>query len=145
MHVTRCSRNPPPQKRDFRPSGKQDKVQNMKHIVLILALCGTSVLADAPVIEKVTASANGTNWRFDVTLSHGDTGWDDYADGWRILDMDGNELGTRVLAHPHVNEQPFTRSLSGVSIPEGTTQVQVEARDLVDGWSGTPITFDLPQ
>ena len=44
---------------------------------------------------------------------HPDTGWDDYADGWRVLDMDGNELGMRVLHHPHVDEQPFTRSLSG--------------------------------
>lgn len=60
------------------------------------------------------------------------------------MDMDGNEIGLRVLAHPHVNEQPFTRSLGGVQIPSGTTQVQIEARCIVDGWTGTPLTVTLP-
>jgi hypothetical protein len=41
----------------------------------------------------------------------------------------------RVLGHPHENEQPFTRSLSGVQIPNGTKQVQVQARDLPQGWN----------
>lgn len=117
----------------------------MKYVALSLALTATSVFADAPVIEKITASNSSNGWRFDVTLSHADTGWDDYADGWRVLDMDGKELGLRVLVHPHVNEQPFTRSLSRVVIPDGTTQVQIEARDLVGGWSGTPVPFDLPK
>jgi hypothetical protein len=49
-------------------------------------------------------------------LRHGDTGWDDYADGWRIETPAGEVLGTRVLHHPHVEEQPFTRSLGGVEI-----------------------------
>lgn len=100
-------------------------------------------LADPPRIDHVTAGHSAGSWRFDVTLSHPDTGWDHYADGWRVLDMQGNELGLRVLAHPHVTEQPFTRSLSGVNIPRGTTQVQIQARCLQDGW-GTPVTFTLP-
>lgn len=116
----------------------------MKHTLIIALLSAAPALADAPVVENVTAIELGGAWRFDVTLSHGDTGWDDYADGWRILDMDGKELGLRVLHHPHVNEQPFTRSLSGVKIAKGTSQVQIEARDNVGGWSGTPILFDLP-
>ena len=69
-----------------------------------------------------------------MTLLHGDTGWDDYADGWRVVAADGTELGLRVLHHPHVNEQPFTRSLSGVEIPDGMTTVYVEARTNTDGW-----------
>lgn len=107
-------------------------------------LLATSALADAPVVEQVTATQTGTTWRFDVTLSHPDTGWDHYADGWRILDKQGNELGLRVLHHPHVNEQPFTRSLANVTLPQGTTEVLIEARDNVDGWSGTPTPFILP-
>ncbi len=118
----------------------------MKNIAALTALLiATGAYADAPVIEKVTASQSADGWRFDVTLSHPDTGWDDYADGWRVLDMDGNELGLRTLFHPHVNEQPFTRSLGGVAIPDGTKTVQIEARDNVGGWSGAPITFDLPK
>lgn len=121
-------------------------------LALSLALLGSfapaitgPAVADEPVIEavKATQSSDGT-WRFDVTIRHPDTGWEHYADGWRVLDMDGNELGLRVLYHPHVNEQPFTRSLSGVPIPEGTRQVQIQARDLPKGWNSNTLTFDLP-
>lgn len=114
----------------------------MKHLVPLLLLA-TPVLADPPVIENVAATPTGATWRFDVTIRHPDTGWDHYADGWRVLDMAGNELGLRVLYHPHVDEQPFTRSLSGVAIPEGTRQVRIQARDTLDGWS-TITTIDLP-
>ncbi|MEM6939089.1 MAG: hypothetical protein AAF509_03055 [Pseudomonadota bacterium] len=94
----------------------------------------TPVLSDPPNIEGVVVRKDGANWRFDVTLSHADTGWDHYADGWRVVDGSGQELGMRTLAHPHVNEQPFTRSLSGVAIPAGTTEVGIQARDNVTGW-----------
>ena len=116
----------------------------MRHTLLFSLLVGvTPALADPPVIEDVRSARSGGTWRFDVTLSHGDTGWDDYADGWRVLDMQGNELGLRTLYHPHVDEQPFTRSLSGVKIPEDATQVQIEARDNVGGWSGQTKVVDL--
>lgn len=121
-----------------------------KHVLTATALFATALgltalpaLADAPKIEAVSAVQSGESWRFDVTLSHPDTGWEHYADGWRVLDMQGNELGMRVLAHPHVQEQPFTRSLSGVAIPKGSTQVQIQARCLVDGWSDDMFTVDL--
>ncbi len=112
---------------------------------LILACLAGPALAEEPVIENVIArQEGGGTWRFDVTIRHPDTGWEHYADGWRILDMDGNELGMRVLYHPHVNEQPFTRSLNGVVIPEGTKQVQVQARDLPEGWNKGTVVIDLP-
>lgn len=101
-----------------------------------------AVSADPAVIEGANATHSDTTWRFDVTLSHGDTGWDDYADGWRVVTEDGTVLGTRELLHPHVNEQPFTRSLSRVEIPEGTERVFIEARTSVGGWSES--RFELP-
>ena len=112
---------------------------------MYLVLLGFTLpaLADSPTINAVKASQGASGWRFDVTLSHPDSGWDHYADGWQVLDMQGNTLGVRVLAHPHVNEQPFTRSLI-VQVPEGTTQVQIEARCLVDGWTDQPQTVTLP-
>lgn len=103
----------------------------------------TPALADAPMIQAVTARQTGAGWRFDVTLTHPDTGWDHYADGWHVLAPDGTELGMRDLVHPHEHEQPFTRSLSGVQIPDGITRVQVRARCLVDGWAETTYTVDL--
>jgi hypothetical protein len=100
--------------------------------------------AEPPTVDHVSvrSSGNGT-WRFDVTISHPDTGWDHYADAWRVLDMDGNQLGIRELAHPHVAEQPFTRSLSGIRIPEGMTRVQIQARDTPGGWNPTATVVRL--
>ncbi|MEX0329247.1 MAG: hypothetical protein AB3N07_11035 [Ruegeria sp.] len=114
----------------------------MRYLILSLLLASPA-LADPPTVENVSVSQNGDTWRFDVTIRHPDTGWDDYADGWRVLDMDGNELGLRVLHHPHVDEQPFTRSLSGVAIPEGVTQVQIQPRDNVGGWAKDTTVIDL--
>lgn len=106
-----------------------------KHIFTAILFLSAPAFADAPKIENVNMRKSGATWSFDVTLSHGDTGWDDYADGWRVLDSDGKELGVRKLAHPHVNEQPFTRSLSGVRIPEGEKEVGIQASDSIGGWS----------
>lgn len=114
-------------------------------MVAILALfvaCAPS-LADAPDIRHVTAQHLSNGWRFDVTILHPDSGWDHYADGWSVNTPDGKELGHRTLAHPHVNEQPFTRSLSGVQIPNGLTEVVIRAHDSVDGWSDTTYLLKL--
>ena len=102
--------------------------------ILPLLFLPIAAFADDAVIEAVEARASGDAWAFSVTLRHGDTGWDDYADGWRVVLEDGTELGYRELLHPHETEQPFTRSLGGVRIPQGTDQVFVEARTNVDGW-----------
>lgn len=114
-----------------------------KHIFAAILLMSAPAFADAPKIENVNMRKSGSTWSFDVTLSHADTGWDDYADGWRVLDKDGNELGVRKLAHPHVNEQPFTRSLSGVQIPADVTEVGIQASDSVGGWSSPVKTIRL--
>ncbi|MFK7869759.1 MAG: hypothetical protein AB8B58_11015 [Roseobacter sp.] len=116
----------------------------MKYLLVAFTLLSSAALADPPAVEEVRATQQGGAWRFDVTLSHADTGWDHYADAWRILDMQGNQIAIRELAHPHVNEQPFTRSLSGVALPQGTTQVQIQARDTPGGWYQTTTIFTLP-
>lgn len=110
---------------------------------LLLVFAAAPVLADPPVIEGVEAEPGASGWRFSVTLSHGDTGWDDYADGWRVETPGGEVLGTRELLHPHVEEQPFTRSLSGVVVPEGLTEVVVRARDNLGGWADEGAVFSL--
>ena len=104
-------------------------------LILPLVLATGIARAEAPEVTEVVASKPDMGWEFEVTLRHPDTGWDHYADGWEVLSEDGERLGYRKLHHPHVHEQPFTRSLSGVSIPVGTTTVFIEARTNVDGWS----------
>lgn len=91
--------------------------------------------AEAPQVVQVQTGLAGMGWRFDVTLMHPDSGWDHYADGWEVLDADGKRLGLRELFHPHVDEQPFTRSLSNVMVPDGTAEVFIRARCSRDGWS----------
>lgn len=91
----------------------------------------TSLQADPPeVIDTRIDDA-----RVSVTLAHPDTGWDHYADGWRIETAEGTILGTRELLHPHVTEQPFTRSLTVSDLPDGP--LFIRARCSVDGWSRT--------
>jgi hypothetical protein len=100
---------------------------------------------------RAVQSSDGT-WTFHVTVEHPDTGWEDYADGWDVVTPDGTVLKpdsdsqfTRTLLHPHENEQPFTRSQSGIQIPEGVNQVRVRAHDLVDGFGGREVVVDLSQ
>ena len=119
----------------------------MRHVMAALALSTAQAMADPAVIETVTAEQRADDWHFSVTLSHADTGWDDYADGWRIVDPDsGVVYGTRTLLHPHVNEQPFTRSLSGVEIPPDVDVVLIEESTNVTGWAGInpPLPPDAP-
>lgn len=107
-------------------------------------------VANADVIFVKAVQSSDGSWTFHVTVSHPDTGWEDYADGWDVLLPDGTVLKrsesdtfTRLLLHPHETEQPFTRSQSGLIIPAGITQVTVRAHDLVDGFGGEEITVDL--
>ena len=72
---------------------------------------------------------------FNVTLKHKDTGWKHYANKWEIYTPKGKLLARRTLYHPHVNEQPFTRSKAGVKIPKGLKKVIVKGHDLVHGYS----------
>lgn len=94
---------------------------------------------------EVTTRADGT-YAFAVTVRHDDTGWDHYADAWEVVDPRTDEvLATRELLHPHETEQPFTRSLDGVLLPEGVTVVLVRARCNVHGFGGRTVTIDLTE
>lgn len=112
---------------------------------IVVSLSGIPIAAYANDVEIVHASfrhSDAGNWSVDVTLKHADSGWDHYADAWRVVAGDGTILGTRTLYHPHENEQPFTRGL-GVAIPQATTVVYVEAHDKVHGWSAQRVQVDL--
>ncbi|MEQ8652514.1 MAG: hypothetical protein RIC87_08640 [Kiloniellales bacterium] len=125
--------------------GKTGLVRTVSGLLLGATVGGLAMAGDAEVVD-VTITPDGTStYRFDVTVLHPDTGWDHYADRWEVLDPTGNSLGVRELAHPHVNEQPFTRSLSGVAIPDGVDEVVVRARDSVDGWGNTTMTVKIPR
>jgi hypothetical protein len=107
-------------------------------------VAAASWAGEADIVDaQARAAADGT-WRFSVTVEHADDGWEHYANRWEVVGPDGQILGTRQLAHPHVDEQPFTRSLSGVSVPEGVTTVTIRAHDSVHGYGGATVMVDLP-
>ncbi len=110
-------------------------------VLLAVGLAGPALGGEA-LVTAATAQQAGGSWQFDVTVRHADEGWEHYADMWRVRGADGTVYGVRELFHPHVGEQPFTRSLSGVAIPDDVGQVTIEAHDLVHGW-GPPFALDL--
>jgi hypothetical protein len=117
---------------------------------MLTAFATLSIVAGVPVsageADAVKAQArleaNGT-WRFDVTVRHADAGWDHYADRWDVVGPDGNVIASRKLLHPHDNEQPFTRSLSGVAIPGAVTVVTIRVHDSIHGLGGRQLTVPL--
>lgn len=114
-------------------------------MVFLFVFCAGSAVADDVAIEMVELNKQGDSWNARVTLRHADTGWDHYADGWRVVDGSGKELGYRKLWHPHVKEQPFTRGLEGIVIPSVLETVYVEAHDKVHGWAKQRVTVNLKQ
>ena len=114
-------------------------------VLVVIAPWGVARAGEADVTGvDVSAEAEG-RFRFEVTVRHDDEGWDHYADKWEVLSPDGAVLGTRVLLHPHENEQPFTRSLSGVAVPDGVREVTVRAHDKVHGFGGAELTVTVPR
>jgi len=110
-----------------------------------LMLAATSAHAGEVTVVDAEVRATGKNtFQFAVTLRHNDTGWKHYADNWEIVGPDGKVLGRRVLLHPHEHEQPFTRSLSGVKIPAGITEVTVRGHDNVHKHGGKELKVKLP-
>ena len=95
-------------------------------------------------VNYVSAYQKSNNqWCFSVTIEHNDQSWEHYADGWEVVDLQGNILANRVLAHPHDNEQPFTRSLCGIEIPQGINKLIVRAKCNQHGFEGKSVIVDL--
>ncbi|MFW6294039.1 MAG: hypothetical protein ACOC7V_17200 [Spirochaetota bacterium] len=127
--------------------------------IALLAVAATAVLAQSNAEEEqeyrsdldwaqvrsvVAQPESGGTWRFDVTVEHNDEGWDHYADRWQVVHPETFEVyGERILAHPHDNEQPFTRSESGIRIPDDQSSVLVRARCTDHGYEGYAVLVDL--
>jgi hypothetical protein len=122
------------------------KVYHSALLLLLTALISTpNVLAGkADVVDTKVDCPDRDYCNFSVTLSHADEGWNHYADSWEVLAPDRKLLGTRKLLHPHVHEQPFTRSLSHVAIPGEIDRVYIRAHDSVHGYSDNEMEVMLP-
>ncbi|MCG6894873.1 MAG: hypothetical protein LJE65_14815, partial [Desulfobacteraceae bacterium] len=113
-------------------------------VVGLLMIATVAWAGEADVLQVKVEQTGERTYTFHVTVRHADEGWDHYANGWEVLAPDGSVLGKRILYHPHVAEQPFTRSLAGVIVPEGVTEVTVRAQDSVHGTGGKTVTVAVP-
>ncbi len=101
-------------------------------------LCGEADIVAAEV------ECNENLCQFKVTIQHDDEGWDHYVNRYEILDLEKTKiLGFRRLQHPHVKEQPFTRSVP-VLLDESTSQVIIRAFDTVHEYGGKELIVDVP-
>ena len=120
------------------------KSSKAKFLIPAMLLLSSPAFANQAEVVDVKVTSSQDSFRFDVTLRHDDAGWDHYADGWEVLSPSGDVLDKRVLAHPHVSEQPFTRSLSGVKIPQELSTVSIRAHDSVHGYNKSVVEVSLP-
>jgi len=111
---------------------------------LAFAACAngsTDIASCADVIGVEWSESTDGTVSVAATVRSDDIGWDGYADRWEIV-AGGEELAVRVLTHPHVDEQPFTRSQSGIVIPPGTVEIEVRAHHSVGGFCGASLRLD---
>jgi hypothetical protein len=111
--------------------------------VISVLVVGVVHGGEADVVSVAVKALGDSAYRFEVTVQHADEGWKHYADKWEVLAPDGTVLATRILHHPHVNEQPFSRSLYGVKIPGEINKVTIQVHDSVHQYGGKVATVDL--
>lgn len=109
----------------------------------LTGLASVSQAGQADIVDATIKKTGERQYTISATVQHADTGWEHYANQFQVFDLQGKLLGTRVLHHPHVNEQPFTRSLS-LAIPIGINEIRVIAGDSVHGDGGETMTIAVP-
>ena len=95
------------------------------------------------VLDAVATLDGDGSWTFSAPLSSPYDSPERYADAWRVMGADGEVYGIRELTHDHASEQPFTRSHSGINIPDDVSVVTVQGRDQVSGWGGETVEVEL--
>jgi len=95
----------------------------------------SSALAD---VTEVTTTGSDLAYSFSVTVKSPDLGCEQYANWWEVLTPDGELLYRRILAHSHVDEQPFTRSGGPVAVSAEDALV-IRAHMHPDGYGGAEL------
>ncbi len=113
--------------------------------LLVSTLLTKSVAANEPAPIKATITSQGSGYfTISVTVQHEDEGDHHYATRWEVLDPANKIIARRVLMHPHVEEQPFTRSLSAVRIKPGVNEITIKVYDSKHGYGRRKIMLEVP-
>ena len=81
----------------------------------------------ADVIDATARQATDGTWSFEV------------------MTLTGRVVGVRRLLHDHTDEQPFTRDLQGVHVPDGFPRgVLIRGHHNIRGYDGATLKLDLP-
>lgn len=122
-------------------------------LAALCALCavGASAQSDDAAAQRYPDVLSATverrdagSFDFAVTVSSPYDTPRRYADAFRVLARDGTVFGERKLLHDHAGEQPFTRELRGVAIPDAVRVVVIQARDQQYGYGGRTVELALP-
>jgi hypothetical protein len=113
-------------------------------LLVTLASCGTqtpteNLFQPPSQADKPAPAANGNpvavvtavevpggepgDYTFAVTIESPDTGCEQYANWWEVVTPVGDLIYRRVLAHSHVDEQPFERSGGPVAVQPDQTVI----------------------
>ena len=112
-------------------------------LTLVFVAHSQAFAGEAEVLNVEVSCDDDATCDFNVTVKHADDGWEHYANRWEVRTLDGKRLAVRELAHPHDNEQPFTRSLRNVHIPDDVNKGIVRARDSRHQYGGKEMTVEL--
>ena len=112
-------------------------------LLIIMTFSTQSSAGGADVIDASAMRESNGRYTVSATILHKDEGWKHYVNRFEVLTPDGKLIGARYLGHPHVNEQPFTRSATSVKVPEGINEIRIRAHDNVHGFSGKEFTLKL--
>ncbi|MBU2972778.1 hypothetical protein [Zobellia sp. B3R18] len=91
-----------------------------KEKVLAAESDAAGILFDTAGVIEIEVSGEENAYTFNTTVISPDTGCDQYADWWEVIDLKGNLIYRRILTHSHVDEQPFSRSGASIPLAEDT-------------------------
>lgn len=114
-------------------------------LIALSWLCGPAAAGGADVIDASAVPESGGRYTVSATIKHSDEGWEHYVDRFEVLSADGKLIGARYLGHPHVDEQPFSRSATSVKVPKGAREIRIRAHDNVHGFNGKEFVLKLPE
>ena len=115
------------------------------YTLMMILFSGPAAAGGADVINAVVEYDVKGRYTVTATVLHKDEGREHYVTRFEVLTPEGKVIGARYLGHPHVHEQPLSRSAVSVKIPKDVQEVRVRAYDNVHGFSGKEFVAKVPE